>query len=111
MFNPNSAYMPLRALAPAAKKTFDWAALLTNTQKTLNIVNQAIPIVYQAKPIVKNARTMFRVASAFTKSGNNNQVNTNNTNTYNTNNNVGQTTYDNQDDNYVYDENQPSFFI
>lgn len=102
MFNPNSAYMPLRALAPAAKKTFDWAALLTNTQKTLNIVNQAIPIVYQAKPIVKNARTMFKVASAFTKSGNSNTINTNN--------NVNQTTYEKPNDD-IYEENQPSFFI
>lgn len=105
MFNPNSLYMPLRTLAPVAKKTFDWAALLTNTQKTLNIVNQAIPIVYQAKPIVKNAKTMFKLANEFTKSGSNNTSINNNQNT-----NVSQTTHDKIDSN-IYSENQPSFFI
>lgn len=108
MFNANPALMPLRTLAPVAKKTINWASLLTNTQKTLNIVNQAIPIVYQVKPIVKNARTMFRVASEFTKSGNNNLGNINN-NSYTSNDSVNQITTENNS--FDYDENQPSFFI
>ena len=71
MFNPSQFYMPARTLAPLARKTINWAGLLTNTQKTLNIVNQAIPIVYQVKPLVNNAKTMFRVASELTKSNTN----------------------------------------
>lgn len=104
MFNTNPALMPLRTIAPVAKKTINWASLLTNTQKTLNIVNQAIPIVYQVKPIVKNAKTMFRVASEFTKSGNNNLNNTSISD-------VSTNQINNKNNEYIYDENQPSFFI
>ena len=43
-------------------KSINWAGLLDNTQKTLGVINQAIPIVYQVKPILSNARTMFRIA-------------------------------------------------
>ena len=46
------------------KAKFDWGAILNNTQKTLNIVNQAIPIAYQVKPIINNAKTVFRVMGA-----------------------------------------------
>lgn len=42
----------------------NWGNLLTNTQKSLGIINQAIPLVYQVKPIVKNAKTMFKIADA-----------------------------------------------
>ena len=45
-------------------KKINWSSLLNNTQKTLNIINQAIPIVYQVKPIIANAKTMFKVISA-----------------------------------------------
>lgn len=43
---------------------FDWSSFLSNTQKTLNVVNQAIPIFYQIKPIWSNAKTMFRIMGA-----------------------------------------------
>ncbi len=46
------------------RRKFNWGNFLNNTQRTLGIVNQAIPIVYQIKPILNNARTMFRIASA-----------------------------------------------
>ena len=39
--------------------------ILTNTQKTLNVVNQAIPIIKQTGPMFNNMKTMFRLASAF----------------------------------------------
>ena len=39
MFNPNLLYMPGRSILPIARKTINWAGLLSNTQKTLNIVN------------------------------------------------------------------------
>ena len=106
MFNPMGAYMPLRAIAPVAKKGINWAGLLSNTQKTLNIVNQAIPIVYQVKPILYNAKTMFKLASAFSSSGNNSNVKNNNVNT--------NSTYSEIEENNTYNDlssNQPSFFI
>ena len=49
-------YMPRRGI--------NWNNILNNTQRTLGIINQAIPIVYQVKPLLSNARTLFRVASA-----------------------------------------------
>ena len=42
----------------------NWSNLLNNTQKTLNVINQAIPVYYQVKPIYNNAKTMFRMVSA-----------------------------------------------
>ena len=43
----------------------NWSSILTNTQKTLGIVNQAIPMVKQISPVVKNAKTMFKVMNEF----------------------------------------------
>ena len=45
------------------KRGINWNNILNNTQRTLGIINQAIPIVYQIKPLFSNARTLFRVAS------------------------------------------------
>lgn len=45
-------------------KRINWGNVLNNTQKTLNVINQAIPIIYQVKPLVANARTLFRIADA-----------------------------------------------
>ena len=75
MFNPYQSIGPLTSMGlPAASATagiaktgINWASLLTNTQKTLNIVNQAIPLVYQVKPIVNNAKTIFKVANELNK--------------------------------------------
>ena len=44
-----------------------WSSILNGTQKTLGIVNQAIPIIKQAGPVINNAKTMFRVMSEFKK--------------------------------------------
>ena len=49
-------YMPKRGI--------NWNNILNNTQRTLGIINQAIPIVYQVKQLLNNARTLFRVATA-----------------------------------------------
>ena len=43
-------------------KSINWGGLLDGTQKTLGVINQAIPIFYQVKPIFSNARTMFKIA-------------------------------------------------
>ena len=61
----------------------NWGTILSNTQKSLGIINQAIPIVYQVKPMIENAKTMFKIASAVkdtdvsTISNNNNNNNSN----------------------------------
>ena len=47
-------------------KSINWSGLLDGTQKTLGVINQAIPVVYQIKPIVNNARTLFKIAGAIT---------------------------------------------
>ena len=87
---PNQFYSPIQSLTPVARKTINWSGLLSNTQKTLNIVNQAIPIVYQIKPMVNNARTIFKVANEFSKTNSNNNQNNvyqNNKNNFNSSNN------------------------
>lgn len=48
----------------AGTHKFNFSSFLGNAQKTLGIINQAIPIVYQVKPIWNNAKTMFRIAGA-----------------------------------------------
>ena len=47
----------------SAIKNIKWATLLDGTQKTLGVINQAIPIVYQVKPLVTNAKTIFKIAN------------------------------------------------
>ena len=84
----------------------NWGNLLDGTQKTLGVINQAIPIVYQVKPIINNAKTMFRIASQMASSDNNtsiNRVNTTNTNV-NSNQNQVQTSINSS-------INRPIFYI
>lgn len=87
-FNPY--VMPQRV---ASKSLFgginkiNWGNLLNNTQKTLNVINQAIPVYYQVKPIYNNAKTMFRLIGTMNESDNkdirNNSLNNNNLNNTN----------------------------
>ncbi len=56
-------------------KPINWSNLLNNTQKTLNVINQAIPVYYQIKPIYNNAKTMFKMVNIL-KQDNNNQSET-----------------------------------
>ena len=53
-----------RGLGFAGLKSINWGNILNNTQKTLNVINQAIPVYYQVKPIWSNAKTMFRMVNA-----------------------------------------------
>lgn len=50
------------ASANAVRSGINWSNILTNTQKSLGIINQAIPLVYQVKPMINNAKTMFKIA-------------------------------------------------
>ena len=49
------------------KNGINWSSILTNTQKTLNIINQTIPVIKQVRPVVNNAKTMFKVMNEFKK--------------------------------------------
>ena len=79
--NPTSKKGLLGGLFGLSK--INWGNLLNNTQKTLNVINQAIPVYYQIKPIYNNARTMFKVFGAMndkrTTNSNNNSNNLTNT--------------------------------
>lgn len=69
-YNPYQYYMPrmsrmgFSTVRPHLKTNFNFSEILNGTQKTLNIINQAIPIFYQIRPIWNNVRTMFRVVGA-----------------------------------------------
>jgi hypothetical protein len=68
--NPSIITKSLTAL-----KNIKWATLLDGTQKTLGVINQAIPIVYQVKPLVNNAKTLFKIANVIKEPvQNNNEV-------------------------------------
>ena len=45
--------------------------VLNNTQKTLNVINQAIPVYYQIKPIWGNLKSFGKIMSAFNEPDNN----------------------------------------
>lgn len=63
------------------KRGINWNNILNNTQRTLGIINQAIPIVYQVKPLLNNAKTLFKVATAINSNDNddfNDEKNVNN---------------------------------
>ena len=47
----------------ASLRNINWGGILDGTQKTLGVINQAIPIVYQVKPIFSNMRSLFRIAN------------------------------------------------
>lgn len=67
--------VPYMTAAPVARtglfgnlfRGINFSSILSGTQKTLGIVNQAIPLVKQAKPVLNNAKTMFRVMNEFKK--------------------------------------------
>ena len=78
-----------------------WGSILTNTQKTLNVINQAIPVYYQIKPIYHNLKSFGKIMSAF--NDNSSDTKTNLTNNLNQNANL-ETKKENS-------SNQPTFFI
>lgn len=73
-----------------------WGAILTNTQRTLNLVNQAIPIYRQAKPMISNMKTAKKILKVLNND---------------TNNNVNQFNQQNNNSTSTSDYNNPKFFI
>ena len=80
---PASNAATLGSAAKAGSSIFskiNWSSLLSNAQKTLGVVNQAIPLYYQVKPVFKNLRALGKIGKEFTKiSGNNDRNNNENT--------------------------------
>ena len=116
MSTPMSMMPNASALGTASKASFlgkiNWSSLLSNAQKTLNVVNQAIPLYYQVKPVVNNIRTIGKIGREMTKIGSFNNV-TQNNNTNNIVNNSSNIIEENN--NVVYDNNEnipnPTFFL
>lgn len=101
-------------------RSINWGGLLNNANKTLNVVNQAIPLVRQAGPMFSNMRSMLRIAKAF--GSETNGTNTNNRNARingrNVNNNVNNNRNTNVQNNEnastkkeEVDDNSLSFFV
>ena len=67
-------------------KGINFSNLLDGCQKTLGVINQAIPIVHQVGPMITNAKTMFKIADVINtpdKSYNNSNVENMNIHTVN----------------------------
>ena len=65
--SPNSS--GLGGLLGLSKSKFNWDSFLNNTQRTLNVINQAMPIYNQVKPIFKNMGTILRVIGELNGAG------------------------------------------
>lgn len=58
----------------------NWGNILSNTQKSLGIINQAIPIVNQVKPMIGNAKAMFKIANILNDDNSSKNIKSNNLN-------------------------------
>lgn len=82
------------------------SSILSNAQKTLNVVNQAIPLYYQVKPVFKNLRTLGKIGKEFTK------INTpNNTNNITEENEIKNTSQNSDNKNPEESYPGPTFFL
>lgn len=97
-------------------RNINFGNILTNTSKTLNVINQAIPVVKQVGPMFNNMKSILKVASLFndatTPSNNKNSNTQSNNNTNNSSNNKvnNETSNENTITNNGY-SNSPNFFI
>ena len=102
-------------LSKLGLRNINFGNILTNTSKTLNVINQAIPVVKQVGPMFNNMKSMLKVASLFndatTPSNNNTQSNnTNKSNNNRVNNEISGERNENTITNNSY-SNSPNFFI
>ena len=95
-------------------RSINWGGLLNNANKTLNVVNQAIPLVRQAGPMFSNMRSMLRIAKAFGSETNGiNNINARNS-VRNVNNNRNASVQSNENvstKKEEVDDNSLSFFV
>ena len=82
------------------KGNLNFSTILNGTQKTLGLVNQAIPIIKEAAPMFRNAKTMFKVMNEFKK------IDAPSTNNQDVKSNVEE-----EHKNYNQNDGGPTFFI
>lgn len=107
-FYPYGSYGYRQGLFSSLRGKFNWSNLLNNTQKTLNIINQAIPVFYQIKPIWNNTKTVFKIMGAIKEDNNTNPTNNTSTN-YRSNNQAK--TNNAPINNTEVNDNTPNFFL
>ena len=85
--------------------------IINGTQRALNFANQAIPLVKQVRPMIGNAKTMFKVMNEFKRVEKPKEIIKNNIN-FNTNSNSNTEKEDiSIQNNYISNEEGPTFFI
>lgn len=90
----------------ALLKKINLSSILSNAQKTLNVVNQAIPLYYQVKPVFKNLKTLGKIGKEFTK------INTPTSNNVNNQNEAeSKATIETNETNIKDDYPNPTFFL
>lgn len=89
-------------------RNINFGNILTNTSKTLNVINQAIPVVKQVGPMFNNMKSMLKVASLFNDATTPSNNNTKSNNTVNSK--INNETKENTITNNSY-SNTPNFFI
>lgn len=52
-------------------KGLNISGILDGTQKTLSVINQAIPVIYQVKPLVSNIGTLLKIKNIINEPANN----------------------------------------
>lgn len=124
-YNPYFYSMPTTLTTPKVglfsrllgRSGITFGGILNGTQRALNFANQAIPFVKQVRPMIGNAKTMFKVMNEFKRSEKpkqNSKVNVNNTTNIDNNTKNTQTvksTIDTSQNNYVSNNEGPTFFI
>ena len=94
----------------ALRNGINWSGILNGAQRTLGLVNQAIPLVKQAAPMMRNAKTMFKVMNEFKKVETPN-TNVSNSNTSNNVNNTSEINNSSSEDVQMLSDGGPTFFI
>ena len=102
MYNqyPSSSmsYMPYNSISSPTtsglfglgKKAFNWNGFLDNAQRTLNVINQAMPIYNQVKPMFRNMGTVFKVIGELNRGTSTNTNNVTSSNSSATNSTINQ---------------------
>ena len=109
-YNPYYYMMPTATsglgrglLGGAVRGGINWSSILNGAQRTLGLVNQAIPMV-------RNAKTMFKVMNEFKKVETPN-TNANNNNISNNVNNASEINTSNDENIQMVSNGGPTFFV
>ena len=98
-------------LSKLGLRNINFGNILTNTSKTLNVINQAIPVVKQVGPMFNNMKSILKVASLFNDATTPSNSNNNNNSS---NNKVNNETSGEKNKNTITNNsysNSPNFFI